>query len=165
MQNKGFLSSCPKGLFLLPELADQPNPWLKRLIQDVISQKVVLRAICMTADEYSNHWKEARDWDKKAENGKLCDAIRPFLTDVLWVVEVSVPELFPTNLRKLGEIVLTAEKPPSVVLDFGHFLCARVPGRLLLLDGVSQEGIPSFSPIPSQLESHVPLYGCSDGTP
>jgi hypothetical protein len=79
------------------------------------------------------------------------------------MIEVSLPELFPSNQRKLGEIVLDAAIKPSTRLDFRTFLFARFPGRFLLLEKISSSGKPSFVTVPSRLESHVPL--CSKHNP
>jgi hypothetical protein len=135
-------------------------PWLRRLVTYVHEQKVVLRAICLTAKEYIRHWRSTQDWQANLENRDLCSAVRPLLPGQLWVIEVSVPELFPANLRKVGEIILDATRPPTVQRDFSLFVCARVPGSLLVLQDVSATGVPSFFCVPGQLQSHTPLFGC-----
>jgi hypothetical protein len=149
---------------ILPELSWALLPWLRRLIEYVRQQKVVLRAICVSAEDYVRHWRRARDWEANAENPALCKIFRRLLPERLWMVEVSVPELFPANLRKVGEIILTAGERPTAQRDFRMFVCARVPGRLLLLRNVSAQGMPSFVSVPSLLLSHTPLFGCERGS-
>jgi len=150
---------------ILPELAAPALPWLSRLIRYVRDQQVVLRAVCVSAKEYLSHWRRSRDWDGNAENRDLCQALRRYLPRLLWVVEVPIPELFPANLRKVGEIVLDASSRLAMERDFGPFVLARVPGRLLLPRAIASDGTPSFVPVPSQLLSHTPLLGCETHRP
>jgi len=150
---------------LLPELARASLPWLRRLVDYVQRQEVVLRAISVTADEYVRHWKGLRDWEGASENEALCDALTPYLPARLWMVEISVPELFPANLHKVGEIVLDAVQKVSPERDLRLFVFARVPGQLLLPRGLSPDGTPTFASVPSQLQSYTPLYGAETGAP
>jgi hypothetical protein len=134
---------------------------LSRLVDYVGDQRVVLRAVCVTAKEYLGHWRRSSDWESKTEDPALCQALQWYLPERLWVVEVSVPELFPANLRKAGEIVLDASRRPAPGRESGLFVLARVPGRLLF----SPEGKPSSPSVPSRLQSHTPLLGCDRGAP
>ncbi|MBN1546926.1 MAG: hypothetical protein JW902_09725 [Syntrophaceae bacterium] len=145
---------------ILPQISNRDLLWLRRLIDHVLEQKVVLRAICLSAKEYIRHWRYSRDWQANVENRDLCSAIHPLLPKQLWVVEVSVPELFSANLHKVGEIILDATQQPTIERDFRLFVCARVPGNLVVLQDVSATGVPSFFCVPSQLQSHTPLFGC-----
>ena len=150
-------------LFERPELKGQPRPWLHHLWNYVGEQQVVLRSVCVTAEEYNHHWAEIKDWEGNEENRELCTHFRKILPDRLWMVEVSVPELFPANNRKVGEIVLDATEPPSSERDLRPFVRARMPGALFLLDNAVREGKRSLNCVPSQLLSHTPLYGCERG--
>jgi hypothetical protein len=76
------------------------------------------------------------------------------------MVEVSIPELFSANLRKLGELVLDASQEPGNSRDFQSFVFARVPNMLLFLKEASR-GSSSFMSVPSNLEFHTPLFRCS----
>jgi hypothetical protein len=145
---------------VLPELVVPGKPWLARLIASARRQDVVLRALSLRRDQYIHHLRAARDWDYRKESASLCDALKRHLPPILWMIEVSLPELFPSNQRKLGEIVLDAGIHPSARLDFRTFLFARFPGRFLLLKAISASGKPSFVTVPSRLESHTPL--CTD---
>jgi hypothetical protein len=78
---------------------------------------------------------------------------------MLWAVEISTPQLFPANERKLGEIVLDATQTLNMEDDSSLnkvFLLARLPG-LYLLGGNINDDIPQFTPVPSQLQSHTDL--------
>jgi len=74
-------------------------------------------------------------------------------------VELSVPNLFSANTRKLGEVLLRAEVPASPTRDFKNFLLARLPGYFALYKGGGALN-PKFKFIPSGVKSHVQLYGC-----
>jgi len=148
---------------VLPELDVPQKPWLARLIASASRQDVVLRALALRRDQYIQHLRDVSDWDYRREKASLCNALEKHLPDILWMIEVSLPELFPSNQRKLGEIVLDAAINPSAQLDFRTFLFARFPGRFLLLEKISPSGKPSFVTVPSRIESHTPL--CSGHNP
>jgi hypothetical protein len=143
---------------LLPFLSATRVRWLQRLIHYASNQQVVLRALALKKQDYVAHLRHIRDWRYRAENEKLCRAIESFLPKMVWMVEVSVPELFPVNQRKLGEIVLDATHATAPKLDFSTYLIARFPGRFMLLKTVDVKGRPDFISIPSGLQSHTPLY-------
>lgn len=57
------------------------------------------------------------------------------MSEMVWVVEISTPQLFPGNERKLGEIVLEATLPLDLKDDSSLknvFMFARLPGIYLL---------------------------------
>ena len=143
---------------LLPYLSATRVRWLKRLIRYANNQQIVLRAVALKRKEYIAHLRRIRDWRSYAENEKLCRAIEGFLPKMVWMVEVSVPELFPANQRKLGEIVLDATHSAEPKLDFSTYCIARFPGRFMLFKGLEMKGKPNFISMPSGLKSHTPLY-------
>ena len=79
---------------------------------------------------------------------------------MLWVIEVSVPHLFPANERKLGEIVLNGlrkldpGKDYEQEADFSLFLMARLPGTYFFLTAVNQYG-PTFASMTNGMTSHT----------
>ena len=77
------------------------------------------------------------------------------------MVEVSVPEVFPTNKRKLGEILLDATNNLSDKVDGASFVLARVPGSFVFFDSIDGDGEPKFTFSPSSLLSHTRLYPSS----
>ncbi len=144
---------------VLPELAGNNLSWLTRLITHVRSQEVVLRAIAVTSKEYVKHWQSVKDWDGNQEDKELCNSMKDDLPSLLWLVEISMPELFPSNLHKVGEIVLDATKTRTNERDFSLFVWARVPGSIIPFQELGSDGTPNFGHIRSDLASHVPLYG------
>ena len=143
---------------------DPKNVWSRRLAHysHPNVQRVILRAICVDKKVYLRHLSEISDWEGHKELRELPRTLAKFLPRKLWVVEISLPQLFPTNERKAGEIVLNVErkrdvrKDPSRAIDYNLFLMARLPGEYFLLNAVNQFG-PSFSVVKSKVKSHVAL--------
>lgn len=149
---------------LLPHLGSSGVRWLDRLIwyADEKHQEVVLRAVALTREQYADHLREIRDWDNHTESRSVCASIEAKAPEHLWLVEVSVPELFPANQRKLGEIVLDATEGACAELDFSSYLFARFPSRFVVVNSVDAEGKPEFISYPSRLRSHTPVFGTED---
>lgn len=146
---------------IVPEIERVNLPWLDRLLAAIGTQQVVLRAVNLEREQYFKHWRALRDWEGNTEKNGLCEVVNRFLPKQLWMIEISVPELFPANLRKVGEIVLSAMSQPTSKRNFAQFVHARIPGRLLFLKAVAPDGRPSFVAVESQLQSHTPLYRSS----
>lgn len=143
---------------LLPHLSLTKVHWLNRLIDYANDQQVVLRAVAMSRKDYTDHLRRARDWQYHSESKRLCQSIEANVPEHLWVVEISLPELFPANQRKLGEIVLDATKELSPKVDYRSYLFARFPSRFVLLRRIRSNGTPEFVSVPSGLKSHTALY-------
>jgi len=144
---------------LLPSLAKDENRWIVRLLTWTTQQRVVFRAQAVTSSEYVTHLRSLRDWEGAEENRELCDTLEQEIPAMLWVVEISTPQLFPANERKLGEIVLDTTQPLEMQDDSSLnkvFLFARLPGQYLLGGDVS-DGTPQFTSIESHLHSHTDL--------
>lgn len=143
---------------MLPQLPDlKHNVWRRRLLEYSNDKQLVLRPVLVRGKQYSEHLSKIRDWDKNQLKFLL-----PIDDDWwLWIVELSVPELFSANLRKVGEVVLRAEYKPTHFRDFKTFLFARVPGFFAFyVSGEPQN--PDYEFIPCDLTSHVELYGCEE---
>jgi hypothetical protein len=148
---------------LLPDLSARGVKWLDRLAKYTARQEVILRALALTKVQYREHLKEMQDWNSRRENPVLCAALSDYLPERVWMIEVSVPELFPANKRKLGEIVLDATRSAGTEADFSTFVLARFPGRYLLLRAVENHH-PEFANVTSLLQSHTPLYSKERGS-
>lgn len=147
-------------LYSLYDHMDAANPWQVRLAKYAHPkiQRVVMRAVCVDRERYLEHLRNVQDWDGKREDSQILNDIGALLPKMLWVVEVSIPHLFPANERKLGEIVLDAcrRRNSKLDIDFGLFALARLPGQFVLMKGL-HGGTPSFQTAPSGLRSHVEL--------
>ena len=142
-------------------LAGSSNVWARRLAlyahQDV--QRVVFRTVAASRDAYLRHLGSAADWGGKREDSGVVEILRGPLPRVLWVVEVSIPHLFPANERKLGEVLLDPGGSASGAKGASNahlLLAARLPGQYLLPDG-TQGGKPAFLTVPSRIVSHIPV--------
>jgi len=78
-----------------------------------------------------------------------------------WLIELSVPELFSANRRKVGEVLLRADVDPGIKRNFNNFVIARLPGNFVLYDGGGPSN-PRYTFIPSGAKSHVELYGTTN---
>ena len=144
---------------LLPCLDATQNKWISRLLEWTGKQQVVFRALSMTSSEYVEHLNSLRDWDNNRERPELCEFLRKELPDYIWVIEISTPQLFPANERKLGDIVLDATQPLNMddsLTFYNVFTFARLP-RTYLLGGEIENGSPKFKSVPSALLSHTEL--------
>lgn len=146
---------------LLPSLTDSQNRWILRLVEWIDKQQVVFRAQAVTTAEYVEHLSVLRDWEGNREKDELCELLAQEMPSYVWVVEISIPQLFPANERKLGEIVLDATNALNIHDDdesfiYNVFIFARLPG-MYLLGGEISNGTPRFTPISSELLSHTDL--------
>ena len=140
-------------------LVNHQNYWIRRLILHIQTQDVVLRTLYLTCDQYVAHLRGSADWQDHHEDTQILDKFSGNLPQHLWMVEISIPELFPANYRKLGEILLDAcvslnPYPSCDVL----WVMARFPGLYLINDNLSPAEV-SFTTLSSALESHTSLYG------
>jgi hypothetical protein len=133
-------------------------PWLRRVQQAIDDQEVVLRTISVTRSEYIRHLKELVDWEFSQEDAGVCDSLASSLPDHLWMVELSLPELFPANLRKVGEILLNATVEPIPGTEASVYILARLPSSYIVGAGLDSDGTPNFTVGPSDLTSHTPVY-------
>jgi len=138
---------------MLPQLPSTENRWLRRLKQYSGEQRLVLRAICVKRDEYLYHLNEMRDWKNRPEHNFITGALAFLLPEILWMVEISAPEIFPANLRKLGEIVLDATKSSKANLRLNSFKMARFPEVYFFFEKTENP-----QTIPSNLLSHTPVF-------
>jgi hypothetical protein len=136
------------------------NVWATRLSKHAAQNLVVLRPILVTTTEYCSHLRRVRDWRHNQIDAGIISALDGLPKKSLWMIEVSLPELFSANLRKVGEVVVRAEKNLGRNRLSAFFL-ARLPGYFALLRNVSR-GAPRFQFIPSGADGHVELFGCEE---
>ena len=151
--------------YLLTLLKDYPkkdNVWGNRLIDYAQQNLLVLRPILVNSEEYIKHLRKVRGWDYEKINEEVLEAIKPLLgQEKLWMIELSVPELFSANKRKVGEVLLRAEKPASTKRDFENYVLARLPGYVGLYKGTSASE-PDYLFKQSGIPGHVELFGCEE---
>lgn len=156
-------SALPLIYSMMPLLCSSTNTWMQRMGQCGASnsQRIVLRALAVSKETYLIHLQELTDWNNNQENSNILDFLPERLPKELWVVEVSVPHLFPANQHKMGEIVLNPLIPfnSSNPNDYDRFILARLPSRYFFINEV-KEGQPKFTYLESQLTSHTSLLTC-----
>ncbi len=131
------------------------NQWIARLHQNVNWQDVVLRSVAVKKGLYINHLRKIKDWSGNKERVTIVDKLAETLPDVLWMVEVSIPDLFSANMRKVGEIILDAMVQNPTSDSAMPLILARLPGWFLLR--LSPDGSQLLR-VPSRLIDHTPLY-------
>jgi len=99
------------------------------------------------------------DWEGHHARKPLLASLKRHRQGDFWMVELSVPELFSANGRKLGEVLLVSDTAPGVHRDFRNYVLARVPGHFAFHTGGDLVN-PQFSFVPSGIAGHVPLFGC-----
>lgn len=138
--------------------ASDQNYWIKRLIKFIRDKRIVLRALFVEKKAYLGHLRNFTDWDGNREAGDFLDRLEAVLPSFVWVVEVSLPQLFPANERKIGEVLLNPFVRPdtSKDIDFDLFLMARIPCYYFFLDSLNEDN-PMFLLLKSNIQSHMPL--------
>ena len=133
--------------------------WQNRLFYYTDKQHVVLRSVCIDSNTYLDHLRSTPDWNGNHEDSDVVRILADFLPDLLWMVDISIPHLFPANERKLGEVILDAGK--SIQADeeanYGAFVIARLPDQFVVLDKF-EDGNPCFETVPSSIRSHVEVW-------
>lgn len=147
---------------LLPHLKDRyvSNPWGQRLLDYQSRNSLVLRTTLTDLAGYARHLSKVSGWGDEPINPVLLRSLRKSTNEDVWLVEVSVPELFSANQRKLGEIVvrdISASKDGR--RNVHHFIIARVPS--FFIENVS-DGNDQISPqfYSSGIDDHVALFRC-----
>lgn len=136
------------------------EPWLRRLRNYANDTgRLVLRHVPVSRERYVGSLKTNRGWNHEREKTGVVREIGNYLkAGNYWMMEISVPEVFPTNKRKLGEILLDATRPQD--LESGvNFIMIRIPGAYVfpVKYSVSKGEFADFILSPSNIRSHTPL--------
>lgn len=157
-------------LFKLIPQRHKQRFWFNELSEYIEDQDVVLRTHHISREKYVEHIVTMQDWDGNRSGfpeGVLMKYIPP---RPLWMIEMSIPEVFSTNYGKLGEILLLGDVELSVdenasekeiLFNFlSKIIFVRLPGVVLVRIRIKEQGSSSFAPLDCALEGHMPLYGC-----
>jgi hypothetical protein len=147
---------------LLQQLPKQGTTWAERLQAYFEHSLLVFRPVLITPSEYLSHLRSISDWKHKRIAEMHIGALEKGIIqeERLWMIEMSIPELFSANRRKIAEILLRAEVAPDNERDFKSLLLARLPGWFAIPPRMGGES--AFRFVPSQVEDHVELYGCEE---
>lgn len=155
---------------LFSQVPDRYHPlfWFECLSHYVNNQDVVFRTRAISREEYVSHLSNMRDWSghsMKIFNNNIME----MLPGLLWMIELSIPEVFSTNYGKLGEILLPGDVFLSVIDNQQHendtpyldkVAFARFPGVAIISTRQDEQSKRnSFVDIPCDITEHVPLYG------
>ncbi len=136
--------------------------WDQRLKLYAANDKLVIRPILVSGKQYNDHLRRIRDWDGNKIHGIHISALKHILTEnYYWLIEMSVPELFSANRRKICEVLLRSDKKPGAKRDFSNFILARFPLHFVLYDQGGPRR-PQYSLVASGTQGHVELFGCED---
>lgn len=140
--------------------------WGHRLLAQRDASQLVLRPLLVQKGEYMDHLSRLRGWDSTEE--KLTpdvlarmDADLP--VELFWMVEISVQELFPTNCRKLGEVLIDPKfaKEDLTLENFAApMLAVRLPG--VWIGPSSKDGTSTKEPLVTPIITHTCLFGCKE---
>lgn len=149
--------------YLLPPVLEKApkkySPWRSRLQIYMENELLVLRPLLVTGVQYQKHLTKIIGWDKQKLSVDDINILDAFTKDDFWMVELSVPELFSANRRKVGELLLWANKKPDINKKFESFCLSRIPGCFAFFTEMQENG-PSFFYRPTEIKDHVQLYDC-----
>ncbi len=143
--------------------------WLKKLNRYIEDQDVVFRTKAISGKEYIKHLKDMHDWEnRRITDETLLSFLTEFVPECLWMVELSVPEIFSTNYGKLGEIIFFGDQDLSTGADYeedqlqqlqvDNIISVRFPGVMLIRIKIDNKG--EFIQTQCDIKSHVPLFAC-----
>jgi hypothetical protein len=140
---------------------EMTTEWATRFRAYQLATRLVVRAILVTKAEYISHLRRLQDWSRRRlRKSVVAHVAELFLPDeYLWLVEFSHPELFSGNLRKLGEVVVYAQRPAASRSSLSSFVLARLPNSFVFRKTRRSEDF-DFVFLQSGTQSHVQLFGC-----
>lgn len=124
--------------------------WLDRFSIFSRLGSLVIRAQCLTREEYLAHLGALEDWQGRRLEDALRISLGQSLPDVFWMAELSAPELFTATRHKFGELLIAADRPSAA--DLTLLLAARLPGQALLRTN------GNLASQPTQLAGHTQLF-------
>jgi hypothetical protein len=146
---------------ILLKMPSGSDKWRKRLQDYAEQQLLILRPILIDVKQYADHLAGISDWDGKRMRENIIKALRRIPANWMWMIELSVPELFSANRRKVGEVLLDAEVPAGPARDFSNFFLARLPGCFAFYLGGGSAN-PRYQFIRSHITGHAELYACEE---
>jgi hypothetical protein len=144
--------------------------WLEKLICYIERQDVVFRTRAISGEGYIKHLEDMRDWENhRMKDQALLSFLSGFIPKCLWMVELSIPEVFSTNYGKLGEILFFGDQELDMGADYtddqlqqmqvNNIISVRLPGVMSIrIRNDRMNG--KFIPRSCGITGHVPLFGC-----
>jgi len=147
---------------MLPRVSDLPEPWAHRLDWYARNSRLVLRPLLVERERYCEHLRAVTSWDGGTVEAGLVDVLARQLPMRFWLVELSVPELYSANRRKIAEVLLRSDTPPKRKREMGSFILARLPGDFVLHESGGAKN-PKYRFLDCGCHGHVELLGCENG--
>jgi hypothetical protein len=156
---------------ILSQAAKDPSygtAWDARLQSYARVNRLVLRPLLIDGLEYSQHLAKVRDWDYNRIDEATINVVKNALSRTLspgekvWMIELSVPELFSANRRKVAEVIIKAELEVADEQAYDSFVLARLPSSLVLLPEEPSGLEPEFDFYDTGISGHAELFACED---
>lgn len=130
--------------------------WLRELALAVHDKRrsPVCRTVLVSRHRYVSHAGTARDWQGHGLSDDHLRLLEDNLPPKFWMVEISLPNLYSANKRKLGEL-LFSRMGPNRLDPLAGWIGGRLPG-IFFTPAPGTDRVPH--PVPSQLSGHVELY-------
>ena len=147
---------------ILQQLPSFNDIWIKRLKIYAKINRLVLRPILIEGAEYVKHMNDVCNWDGKKFPRNMGNMFfRDRLKEKFWMIELSIPELFSANKRKVGEVIIRAEESIGTVRNFNSFFFSRLPSCFAFYDGGGTAN-PKYAFIRNGVKGHIELFGCEE---
>ncbi len=136
--------------FIVNVLKPLEHYWLKKLRNYIVSGKQIVRTFLIKKDEYIRSIAN-EDIEGNTLEEYYIDYLKDNLPATFWISEISLPELFPTNKRKVADIIIDSSRSLNRDDFFETLLFVRVPGHIVIK---MPDEINVFSTVSKH---HVPL--------
>ncbi|MBM4047448.1 MAG: hypothetical protein FJ279_20270 [Planctomycetes bacterium] len=151
--------------YLMTILPQAPAPrgiWGERMDRYAKLNMLVFRAVLVKKGEYVGHLRRVRDWERTPIlESRINDLDVALPDEYFWMIELSIPELFSANRRKVGEVLIRAEGAPTSERDLRAFVLARLPEFFVFYEGGAASE-PRYRFPDSGIMDHAELFGCED---
>lgn len=133
-----------------PSKNHSENYWLKKLSGFIKSGKFIIRTFLIKKAEYIKSLNE-KDVDGAVLEMPYIEHLKNNLPSIFWISEISLPELFPTNKRKIADIIIDSSRNMNENNFYETLLFMRVPGQVAI--PISDE----IKAYPTHSVSHIPV--------
>lgn len=136
--------------FLNPSKNHSENYWLNKLGEFVKVGKFIIRTFLIKKTDYIKSLSQ-KDVEGSSLEKSYLKHLKNNLPSTFWISEISLPELFPTNKRKIADIIIDSSKNLNKDNFYETLLFMRVPGQLAIQ---ISDGIGIY---PTRSDSHIPV--------
>jgi hypothetical protein len=151
------------GLFcvfsIVDNLPDCDIVWIRRLQRYAKMGQLILRPILVADSDYINHLSAISDWRGEETISRKCIAAlkQTLKCKWLWVIEISVPELYSATQRKIGEVLIKASEKICPENFFQSYLMSRIPGYFVFGEEKELEKYV-YDFLPNEITGHTGIF-------